>query len=136
MIAKWWDVLVQYRRELILNPLPGMWSMVLQRFTGIGIAFYLVLHLVVIGSIMGGPASLDASLQRVQNPVALFKPLEFVLMLVLLFHALNGLRITVLDLGGLSRYHRASVAVMAAVFVVLAAIGGSFLLGHIMATHD
>jgi len=37
MIAKWWDLLVQYRRELILNPLPGMWSFVLQRVTGLGI---------------------------------------------------------------------------------------------------
>ncbi|MBD3175135.1 MAG: succinate dehydrogenase, cytochrome b556 subunit [Armatimonadia bacterium] len=132
MIAKWWDLLVQYRRELILNPLPGMWSMVLQRLTGVGIVFYLLMHIVVIGSVAGGPGAFDESMARVQNPVMLFKPLEFILMVVLLLHALNGIRITVLDFGGLSRQNKVSVAIMTAVFVPLAAVGGWIFLSHML----
>jgi len=135
MIAKWWDLLVQYRRELILNPLPGMWSFALQRVTGLGIVFYLLMHIVVMGSVTGGPEGFDASLGRVQSPVIFFKPLEFVLMLVLLAHALNGIRITVLDFRGLSRHNRVSVAIMAAVFVIAAAAGGWLFLGHILHPH-
>lgn len=132
MVAKWWDLLVQYRRELILNPLPGMYLMLLQRVTGLGIVFYLLMHIVVIGSVAGGPAGFDATLARVQDPKWLFKPLEFVLMATILLHALNGIRITVLDFRGLSRHNRASVVAMAAVFVPLAAIGGWILLSHVL----
>jgi succinate dehydrogenase / fumarate reductase cytochrome b subunit len=130
-VKKVLNLLVQYYREHLLNPHLGMKLFLLQRITGVGIAFYLLMHMTVIGSVRLGPASFDRMMVLVSEPAWLFKPLEVVLMAALLLHGLNGLRITILDFGSLARHHRVSIAVMAAAFVPLVAIGGYLFLSHI-----
>ncbi len=122
----------QYVREARLNNYWGMRLFLLQRITGVGIVFYLFTHMMVIGSIAGGAGSFDRMLARMTDPPWFFLPLEFVLMLALLFHALNGIRVTVLEFGGLARHHKASVALMAAVGLALAFAGGALFYSYIM----
>jgi len=126
------NLLLQYYREHLLNPHLGMKLFLLQRVTGLGIAFYLLMHITVIGSVRSGPQAFDAMMTRVSEPAWLFKPLEALLMAVLLIHGLNGLRITILDFGSLAKHHRVSIAIMAAAFVPLVAIGGYLFLTHIV----
>lgn len=67
----------------------------LQRLTGLGIIFYLVLHLFVTAQKVGG----EASWNKVMDTV---KPLhvgEYLLFLCILFHAVNGFRLFWAEMG-------------------------------------
>jgi succinate dehydrogenase / fumarate reductase, cytochrome b subunit len=123
----------QYLDEQSLNPYPGMRAYLWQRLTGIGITFYLFMHMIVIGSIARGPDAFDRMLGRMTHPAGLLAPLEFVLLLAVAFHALNGTRVIVLEFGGLAKHHRISVVVMIATFVVLAVVGAILFFSRIIA---
>ncbi|MCC6445417.1 MAG: succinate dehydrogenase, cytochrome b556 subunit [Armatimonadetes bacterium] len=84
-----WGWVLRYRgRE-------GQWSWVLHRLTGIGIMLFLVVHIVDIALIGWGPATFNKLLFLYRHP--LFRSGEILLFGAVLFHALNGIRIAVID---------------------------------------
>jgi succinate dehydrogenase / fumarate reductase cytochrome b subunit len=87
-IWRWGDV---RRRKL------GMWAYVLNRVTGLGLVIYLYLHLVVLGTLIQGPAAWDRFIALASSP--LFLALDVLLLAGLLIHGLNGLRVIWLSLG-------------------------------------
>jgi len=89
-------------REIFLNFNTGMISFSIHRITGIALAFYLVLHIVTISAYRKGPEVFNASIAKFDNPVGHF--LEYLLLLAVLMHLLNGTRITLVDLFNLSRF--------------------------------
>ncbi len=107
--------------DLSLRNIPvGMWGWILQRITGLLLVFYLMLHILVVSVAMwGGQESFDRWMHGLHNPVLL--TLELGLILTVIYHALNGLRIVLFDLGyGI----RAQRQVFAAVMVLTALIFG------------
>ncbi len=87
-------------RILIRNysgQLVGMTAWVLQRVTGILLLFYLFLHVETIHQLSAGPAEFNRQLAFYSTPM--FKLLEIGLLATVILHALNGIRLTVLDLG-------------------------------------
>ena len=79
----------------------GMLAFVIQRVTGLGLLFYLFLHVHTI-HLLRDPKSFDAALATFSQP--LFKLGEIALLATVILHALNGIRITMVDLGvGLDR---------------------------------
>jgi succinate dehydrogenase / fumarate reductase cytochrome b subunit len=118
-----WGLVTEYRREVLLNPHAGMWLFLFQRITGVGLVVYLLMHITVIGSIGRSPEAFDRMMGRVTEPRWAIGPMEIVLFLVLLFHAVNGIRIGVIEFSSLARHHRASVVVMTAVALPLAILG-------------
>lgn len=75
----------------------GTWVWLLNRIAGVTILAYLVLHIFVIGSTQSGAATFDTVMGFLHNPFALF--LEFVLIMAVLAHALNGIRHLLIDFG-------------------------------------
>src|ERR1043165_817667 len=75
----------------------GQTAHVLQRVTGLLLLIYLFLHVRTIHELSRGPAAFDAALATFRHP--LFKLLEIALLGTVILHALNGVRITLLDLG-------------------------------------
>jgi succinate dehydrogenase / fumarate reductase cytochrome b subunit len=75
----------------------GMTAHLLQRATGLLLLVYLFLHIHTIHQLRGGPAEFDQAMATFHNP--LFKLLEIALLGTVILHALNGVRITLLDLG-------------------------------------
>lgn len=75
----------------------GMWAFVLHRITGIGLIFYLLMHILVISSSVSGPASFDKLLKTLTSPP--FLALDLLLLAAVLFHAFNGVRILLFDTG-------------------------------------
>ncbi len=69
----------------------------LHRLTGLGILLYFILHIFVTGSRLGGTQSWADAMQRFENPY--FKFGEFLLFLAFAFHALNGIRLIITELG-------------------------------------
>jgi succinate dehydrogenase / fumarate reductase, cytochrome b subunit len=75
----------------------GMLAWLIQRVSGLLLLFYLFLHVHTINKLSQGPAAFDQAMSFYQNPV--FKLLEIALLGNVVLHALNGIRITLIDLG-------------------------------------
>jgi succinate dehydrogenase / fumarate reductase cytochrome b subunit len=75
----------------------GMVAWTLQRVTGILLLLYLLLHVHTISQLSQGPAAFDAAIATFSSPF--FKCLEIGLLGVVVLHAFNGIRITLVDLG-------------------------------------
>ncbi len=69
----------------------------LHRITGLGILLYFIMHIFVTGSRLGGDHAWEAAMQRFENPF--FKLGEFLVFLAFAFHALNGIRLVIAELG-------------------------------------
>ena len=69
----------------------------LHRVTGLGILAYFVLHIIVTASRALGPEAWQASMARVTGP--LFSAGEFLVFAAFAFHAVNGVRLFLLELG-------------------------------------
>ncbi len=74
----------------------GMVAFWVQRLTGLGLLFYLLLHVHTI-HMLRDPKTFDQALDTFRSPI--FKMLEIGLLATVILHALNGIRITMVDMG-------------------------------------
>jgi succinate dehydrogenase / fumarate reductase cytochrome b subunit len=75
----------------------GMVAWTLQRVTGILLLLYLFLHVHTVSKLSQGPAAFNDAIATFRSPF--FKCLEIALLGVVVLHACNGVRITLVDLG-------------------------------------
>ncbi len=94
-------VLVYFRQTLLPLVNVGTVAWLLHRLSGVALAVYLIPHFVSVNAARGGPAALDSELAGFATP--LFAAAEYVLVLTVAFHLLNGLRIIAIDFLDLSR---------------------------------
>lgn len=95
----------------------GMWAYALNRITGIGLVVYLYLHLVVLSLLAQGASGWDAFIALAKTP--LFLALDVILLIGLLIHGLNGLRVTLNALNiGVAAQKQLFVLVMVLVIVI------------------
>lgn len=73
----------------------GQWSWVLHRATGLGVVFFLVLHVIDTSWAVFFPALYEKAIAAYQSP--LFTIGEFGLIFAVVYHAFNGLRISIMD---------------------------------------
>ncbi len=84
----------------------GMWAWILFRISGLVLVFYLFVHVWVISQgRVGGAASLNSLFKFFDRPLLVF--LDLMLVSAVLYHALNGVRIVLMDLGIGIRQHKA-----------------------------
>jgi succinate dehydrogenase / fumarate reductase cytochrome b subunit len=77
----------------------GMWAWVLHRLTGLGLALYLFIHIVLMGlSLLRGEEAFDAALSVLMGS-RFFGSLETLLLAAVLYHGFNGIRILLFDMG-------------------------------------
>ncbi len=80
----------------------GRWGMerylyTLHRVTGLGILLFFLMHIFESSVRIFGPESWNAAMDFLKHP--LFKVGEFVVVIGFAFHALNGLRLILVELG-------------------------------------
>ena len=73
----------------------GQWSWLLHRLTGLGVLVFLLLHIVDTALIGWGPGAYNEAMSIYRMPV--FRVGEVLLGGAVLYHALNGLRICIID---------------------------------------
>jgi len=73
----------------------GMWSWVLHRITGVAIYFFLLVHILDTALVRVSPEAYNAVIGAYKTPVMGLG--ELALVGAILFHALNGLRIILVD---------------------------------------
>ncbi len=73
----------------------GMWSWVLHRITGVGIFFFLLVHILDTALIRVSPEAYNAVIGTYKTPLMGLG--EIALVGAIVFHAFNGLRIILID---------------------------------------
>ncbi|MGO2654548.1 MULTISPECIES: succinate dehydrogenase, cytochrome b556 subunit [unclassified Pseudoclavibacter] len=73
----------------------GMWSWVFHRITGVAIFFFLLVHILDTALIRLSPEAYNAVIGTYKNP--LMGVGEVALVAAIAFHALNGLRVILID---------------------------------------
>jgi succinate dehydrogenase / fumarate reductase cytochrome b subunit len=74
---------------------PGQYAWVFHRASGIGVLFFLLVHIIDIALIGLGRDVYDESVKAYANPFLI--PMEILLVGAVIYHALNGLRIIAID---------------------------------------
>ncbi len=69
----------------------------LHRITGLGLLVYFVMHIIVTGSRINGPEGWQIYMESFKTP--LFKFGEFLVFVAFAFHAVNGIRLAMTELG-------------------------------------
>jgi succinate dehydrogenase cytochrome b subunit len=73
----------------------GHWSWIFHRLTGVGVFLFLLVHIVDIALVGWGPKVFNSVLFLYRAP--LFRLGEIALVAAVIYHALNGLRICIID---------------------------------------
>ncbi|AIC47946.1 succinate dehydrogenase, cytochrome b556 subunit [Rhodoluna lacicola] len=73
----------------------GMWSWVLHRITGVAIFFFLLVHILDTSLVRLSPEAYNAVINTYKTPIIGLA--ELGLVAAILYHALNGLRIILID---------------------------------------
>lgn len=95
-----------------------MWAWLLHRITGVGIFVFLLIHVIDTALISWGRDLYDAMMQLYHHP--LFRIGEILLFGAVLFHALNGLRVIILDFAPQTTvYNRQMLIGVVTAFVLL-----------------
>ena len=106
----------------------GMWTWVLHRISGVAILFYLFAHVTDQALVNVSPEAYDRVMNTYRNPFVGL--LEIGLAVLIIFHALNGLRIILFDFRSKGiAWQRQMLWLQTVLFVLLAtpavvAIGG------------
>jgi len=97
---------------------PGHWSWILHRLAGIGVFLFLLIHIVDIALIGWGPKVFNRLLFLYRAPV--FRAGEVLLVGLVLYHAINGTRICIIDFWPETMaMHRKLTYAVGIIFVVL-----------------
>jgi succinate dehydrogenase / fumarate reductase cytochrome b subunit len=83
----------------------GTWAFVFNRWSGVLLAIYLYVHLGILTMIAINPTAYDRFLVLARSPLGL--AFDVVLIFLILYHALNGLRIIYATLAGQIEQQRA-----------------------------
>ena len=96
----------------------GQAAWLLHRLTGLGVLLFLIFHILDTALVLFGPELYDKVVRIYTHP--LFRMGEVGLAAAVLYHALNGIRITILDFWPeLSRKHRELFYAAVALFLLL-----------------
>lgn len=111
---------LRYIDETTRNWHAGMLSFIGQRVTGIALVLYLVLHLFSLHKVLVSGQEFRNMMAAYDTP--LFHVAEWLLLVAVLFHMFNGLRIIVADWFGLTKLQR-SMFWVAAAFTAAVSLG-------------
>lgn len=109
----------------------GQWSWIFHRITGVAVTLYLFAHIVDTSLVGWGSEAYDRVVEAYKNPAV--HVLELGLVLAVLFHSINGVKITLIDFfPSLARHIKAVGRTSMALFllsalVVIAIMGGQIL---------
>lgn len=98
----------------------GMWSWVLHRITGVAIYFFLLVHILDTSIVRISPQAYNAVINEYKTPLMGIG--EFFLVVAIGYHALNGLRIILIDFWSVgARHQRLLWVIVLLLWVVLIA---------------
>lgn len=107
----------------------GMWTWVLHRITGVSVFFFLLVHVLDTALVRVSPEAYDLVIATYKTPIV--NVLEVGLVGAVLYHALNGLRVILVDFWAKGpRYQRQMTWAIATVWILLMVPGTFFMMKH------
>jgi succinate dehydrogenase / fumarate reductase, cytochrome b subunit len=107
----------------------GMWTWVLHRITGVSVFFFLLVHVLDTALVRVSPEAYDLVIATYKTPIV--NALEVGLVGAVLYHALNGLRVILVDFWAKGpRYQRQMTWAIGTVWVLLMVPGTFFMFKH------
>jgi succinate dehydrogenase / fumarate reductase, cytochrome b subunit len=112
---------------------PGMWSWVLHRITGVTIFFFLFVHVLDTALVRISPQSYDEIISTYKTPIVGL--MELGLVAAVLYHALNGIRVILIDFWAKGvRYQRLMLWTIGVVWLLVivpaAVVLATHMIGH------
>ncbi|MGQ4617951.1 succinate dehydrogenase, cytochrome b556 subunit [Nocardia sp. R7R-8] len=117
----------QPKRKTLYRGDPGMWSWALHRITGVTIFFFLFVHVLDTALVRVSPDTYNKAIETYKTPIVAL--MEMALVVVVLYHALNGVRVILVDFWSKGpKYQRLMLWIILAIWFLLAvpAIGRQF----------
>jgi succinate dehydrogenase / fumarate reductase, cytochrome b subunit len=112
----------------------GQWSWLAHRVTGVAIILFLFAHVIDTAVVGWGPNAYNRVVHVYQNP--LVGLLELGLVAAVIWHALNGLKIMIIDFfPGASDWHRQLIYGTVGLFVASMLPIGIIMIRHILKEH-
>jgi succinate dehydrogenase / fumarate reductase cytochrome b subunit len=104
-------------RKTIYRGDPGMWAWVLHRITGATIFFFLFVHVLDTALVRVSPQAYNEVVETYKTPIV--GAMEAALVAAVLYHALNGIRVALIDFWSQGpRYQRLMLWVVGVVWIV------------------
>ena len=100
----------------------GSWAFALNRLTGIGLSLYLFIHLIVLTTLLQGEQAWNDFVAIAKTPP--FLMLDVLLIIGLLFHGLNGLRLALVGSGIAAGKQRSLFWTLMIIGALIAIVGG------------
>jgi succinate dehydrogenase / fumarate reductase cytochrome b subunit len=104
-----------------------MWAFVFHRVSGVALSVYLIMHLMVVSSLHNA-GNFDKTMAFLGQP--LFRVLELGLLAAVIYHAMNGARVFLIDFCNATRKHAAIFWVLAAIGLIIFLFGAYPMLHH------
>ena len=106
-----------------------MWSWVAHRITGVAVFFFLLVHVLDTALVRASPNAYDLVIASYKTPIV--NLLEVGLVAAVLFHALNGIRIILVDFWSKGpRYQRQMLWTVMGIWLVVMIPGVYYMLKH------
>jgi succinate dehydrogenase / fumarate reductase cytochrome b subunit len=106
-----------------------MWTWVLQRITGVSVFFFLFVHVLDTALVRVSPEAYDLIIATYKTPIV--NVLEVGLVGAVLYHALNGVRIVLIDFWSRGpRVQRQMTWVVAGIWLLVMVPGTYFMMIH------
>lgn len=107
----------------------GMWSWVAHRITGVAVFFFLLVHVLDTALVRVSPDAYDMVIASYKTPIV--NLLEVGLVAAVLYHALNGIRIILVDFWAEGpRHQKAMLRSILVVWLLIMIPGMYFMLKH------
>jgi succinate dehydrogenase / fumarate reductase cytochrome b subunit len=107
----------------------GMWSWVAHRITGVAVFFFLLVHVLDTALVRVSPDAYDAVIASYKTPIV--NLMEVGLVGAVLYHALNGLRIILVDFWSQGpRHQKGMFRAIVIIWLLLMIPGTYFMLAH------
>lgn len=107
----------------------GMWTWVLQRITGVSVFFFLLVHVMDTALVRVSPDAYDMVIATYKTPIV--NLLEIGLVGAVLYHALNGIRVILVDFWSRGpRLQRQMTWMVGIIWVVVMVPGTYYMIRH------
>ncbi|GGK56557.1 succinate dehydrogenase, cytochrome b556 subunit [Nocardia camponoti] len=112
----------QPKRKTLYRGDPGMWSWALHRITGVTLFFFLFVHVLDTALVRVSPDVYDQTIATYKNPLVAL--MEMGLVVCVLFHALNGVRVILVDFWSQGpRFQKQMLWTVLAIWILISAAG-------------
>jgi succinate dehydrogenase / fumarate reductase cytochrome b subunit len=113
-VGAWTRIITSYRQH------SGSVAYIFHRISGVVLIGYLFVHIWALSSLKQGQAAFQHEMDLFTTFP--FKVLEWMLGLAVMYHALNGVRIALVDLGNGAKYHKKLLKWVYAIGILLVAL--------------